>query len=370
MSYIPGSLPFSRYFDNDDDFLADVNNVASWIRMKLGEPLLNVELNENQIYLSFMESCLEFSSIVNAYYAKSVLGEYIGHRFDKVSGSYENKLPNTSNLFLYNQTERYNEGSDVGGSYKEYTGSIDLEPDVQDYDLSVLPGVNASASNIIIGELYHYPPYIQYRFYSQASYVNYLMNEFGIRYFTPETAYYLLPVWEDILRTQQYKMSHKLRRSNFSYLLLGNKLRIFPIPTISAKLWLTYKVKEDVAPIRNLPEEDAISNISNIPFNVIQYNKINSIGRQWIRRFALELSREQLGWHRSKFSTIPIPSSEVTLNGGELITRARESQDKLREELRQLLEDTTFQNIIKNKRETADALSEDLSNIPMPIFVG
>lgn len=370
MPYTPGTLPFSQYYDNDSNFINDVNSVAEWIKLKLGEPLLNVELDDNQIYLSFIESCLEFSSIVNAYYAKSVIGDYIGHKFSQVTGTYENKLPTTSNLFLYNQTERYNEAADVGGTYKEYTGSIELRPEIQDYDLSVLSGVNESASNIIIGELYHYPPYIQYRFYSQASYVNYMMNEFGIRYFTPETAYYLLPVWEDILRTQQYKMSHKLRRSNFSYLLLGNKLRIFPIPTISSKLWLTYKVKEDVAPIRNLPEEDAITNIANVPFDVIKYSKINSFGRQWIRRFALELSREQLGWHRSKFSTIPIPSAEVTLNGPELITRAREIQDKLREELRQILEETRFQNIVKEKREVADALSEDLADIPMPIFVG
>ena len=369
MPYRTGSLPFSNYYDTDSDFIKDIESVSQWIRMKLGEPLLNVELDDKQIHISFIESCLEFSGLINSYHAKSVLIDYIGHNYSGSSGL-ENKLPISSNLFLFNRTERYNEGADAGGNYKEYTGSIELEPNVQDYSLTGLPGVNASASNVIIGELFHYAPYIQYRFYSQASYVNYLMNEFGIRYFTPETAYYLLPVWEDVMRTQQYKFSHKLRRSNFSYLMIGNKLRIYPIPTIKAKLWLTYKIKEDVGPLRNFPEEDGISNLSNIPFGVIQYSKINSIGRQWIRRFALELAREQLGWHRTKFGSIPIPGSDVTLNGNELISRAREAQDKLREELKTLLEDTTYQNLLTKRKEMSDAVSDDLANIPLPIYVG
>lgn len=367
--YTPGKLPFSNYFDTDNQFLSDVDQIANWIRMKLGDPLLNVELSDEQIYLSFIESILEFSGMINAYHAKSVLTDFLGSPTGSLEGL-ENKFPVSSNLFLFNQTEKYSEAADVGGMYKEYTGSLDLQPDVQDYDLTTLSGVNSSGSNLVIGEIFHYAPYIQYRFYSQASYVNYLMNEFGIRYFTPETAYYLLPVWEDIMRTQQYKLSHKLRRSNFSYLLMGTKLRLFPIPTVNSKLWLTYKVKEDLGPIRNIQDENGVSNLSNIPFGVISYSKINSIGKQWIRRFALELSREQLGWHRSKFTTIPIPSAEVTLNGSELISRAREAQDKLREELKLILEDTTYQNLLQKKRDAANALNEDLANIPLPIFVG
>ena len=47
-----------------------------------------------------------------------------------------------------------------------------------------------------------------------------------------------------------------------------------------------------------------INNMNTLPFENIEYLNINSIGKQWIRRFALAVCKEMLGNIRSKFATI------------------------------------------------------------------
>jgi hypothetical protein len=115
---------------------------------------------------------------------------------------------------------------------------------------------------------------------------------------------------------------------------------------------------------------NGVANLSNIPFGNITYSKLNSLSRRWIQHFGFALAKETEGHIRGKMSSIPIPNGELTLNGPELISEAREDQDKLREELKQILDDTTYSNLAKQEAEMRAAIEETYKGIPMGIYIG
>ena len=115
---------------------------------------------------------------------------------------------------------------------------------------------------------------------------------------------------------------------------------------------------------------DGINNMNTLPFANLPFKSINSIGKQWIRRFALALCKEMLGHVRSKFATIPIPGESVTLNGSDLITQGREEQNSLREELKTTLAEMTYTKLAQTDAETLEASSKVNEKVPLPVFVG
>ena len=110
--------------------------------------------------------------------------------------------------------------------------------------------------------------------------------------------------------------------------------------------------------------------MNTLPFDNIPYENINSIGKQWIRRFGLSLSKEILGHVRSKFATIPIPGESVTLNGDALVSQAKEEQENLKAKLNEMLKETEYKELAKGDQEKVTAVEESLRRSPLPIFVG
>jgi hypothetical protein len=211
-----------------------------------------------------------------------------------------------------------------------------------------------------------------YRFFGTTSGLNYLNNQFRFESFTPETMFYLLPIWEDILRGMQFKTSNTVRRSNYSFDMHNNQLRLFPVPSDQRKLWLTYSVRYDPTDDDDsiTSERRGVANLSNIPFGNIQYSHLNSISKHWIRRMTLAIAKEMEGQIRSKISEIPIPNGNVTLNGAELITDGRADMDVLRTELRDLLEETTYSKLMEREALMSQNLQETWKGVPMGIYTG
>jgi hypothetical protein len=220
-----------------------------------------------------------------------------------------------------------------------------------------------------IVEVFHYDPQAAYRFFDTTSAINYLNNEFSFESFTPETIFYVLPVFEDILRAGQLDLSNRVRRSNYSYEVIGTKIRIFPNPTSSnKKLWM--RVRQYPDPLSPAYKDDMIhgvSNMGNLPFGNLTYSRINSIGKQWIRQYSLALSKEQLGLIRSKFSNIPIPGGEVTLDGTTLVTQGREDQTNLKTQLKEMLDTMTYDKLVEIQSTRAEQMNKQLRYIPMPL---
>ena len=109
---------------------------------------------------------------------------------------------------------------------------------------------------------------------------------------------------------------------------------------------------------------------SDVPYENPNYTNINSIGRSWVFEYALALSKEMLGYVRGKYSTLPIPGSEVTLNQGDLITAATSEKTALLERLRIYLDSTSRKALLEKKSAEADYQNNILADVPMTIFIG
>ena len=363
--------PFGT-FNANTDFLSDCDSLVQFVHTKLGGNVLGVELTNLDVYTSLEESTLEYCQMVNSYQAKSALADILGGATGSLSGQ-QNKVARLTNALAKRKAQSFSSEAGLGGTKTLHSSSINFVSGQQAYDLKVMlsaSGLVASGSRVEIKDVFHFSPTATYRFFDTSSAINYLHNEFKFESFTPETVFYLLPVWEDVLRATTLQTSHNIRRSNYSYDIINNVLRIYPVPTTAAKLYFTYYLVDDNPWDSSDPFTNGIANLSNVPFGNITYSNINSLGRQWIRRLSFTFSKEILGLNRSKVGNIPIPNGEMILNGGDLIMQAREEQQILRQELHDLLEQTTFQNLMLKEAEAAEALKTIWSRSPMGIFVG
>ena len=379
---ITNPTPFG-FYDNESDFITEADGMVTFVKRKLGDDVLSVELTKKQIFANFEEAVLEYSSIVNQYQAKSQLVDFLGFPTGSIMSGSEERFPRQNLEFLTRFAEPYAMEAGIGGSYNMVSGSISLESGRQDYDVytelkddSDTAIFDNTKGKIKVVEVYHFNPQAAYRFFDTTSAINYLNNEFSFESFTPETIFYVLPVFEDILRAGQLDLSNRVRRSNYSYRVEGTKIRIFPTPTgDNRKLWIRMRQYADpLSPAYTDNTTYGVSNMSNIPFGNIQYNRINSIGRQWIRQYTSALSMVTLGQIRSKFGNIPIPGETVQLNGGDLISNGRADIDALRTSLREMLDSMTYEKLTEIQATRAENINKQLSFVPMPngkaIFMG
>lgn len=220
--------PFG-FFDDDGVFQSEADNFVTFSKRKLGDDVLSVELTKKMIFGNLEESALEYSSIINQYQAKSQLLQFMG----MPTGSYDagQKYPRENLQYLARFAEPYAMEAGIGGSYDMLSGSIDLVQGKQDYDINTdlknaagqvmfeagQNGVDGFKTKLKISEVFHFSPQAAYRFFDTTSAINYLNNEFSFESFTPETIFYVLPVFEDILRAGQLDLSNRVRRSNYSY---------------------------------------------------------------------------------------------------------------------------------------------------------
>ena len=223
--------PFSIY-DSESDFITDADSMVTFVKRKLGDDILSVELTKKQIWANFEEATLEYSAILNQYQAKSQLVNYLGFATGSMTGG-EEKFIRENLEFLGRFAEPYPMEAGIGGSYNSLSGSIELEVGKQDYNIyTTLSGANGglfdnTKGKIKIEEVFHFNPQAAYRFFDTTSAINYLNNEFSFESFTPETVFYILPVYEDLLRGGQLDLSNRVRRSNFSYKITGTNFRIY-----------------------------------------------------------------------------------------------------------------------------------------------
>lgn len=372
--------PFG-FFDADTQFQTEADAMVTFVKRKLGDDILSVELTKKQIWACFEESLMEYGAIINENQAKSQLSNLLGIPTGSILSGSEQMFPRETVEFMLRRAEPYAVEAGLGGLYTQMSGTIDLQTGQQDYD--IYAQLKDSAGNLIVDnaanspkgkmkimEVYHFEPSSAYRFFDTNSALNYLNNEFSFESFTPETIFYVLPVFEDVLRAGQLNLSYKVRRSNYSYRITGTKLRIYPIPTseTAKKLWVSVQFPAD--PLKP-PIEDGslhgVSNLSNVPYGNLKYERINSIGRQWMRQYTLASSKELLGHIRSKFSSVPIPGSDLTLNGTDLVSQGREEKTSLRDKLNELLTELTYSKMLEDEATAAESLRNILKGIPVPL---
>jgi hypothetical protein len=378
--------PFG-FFDTDSEFQIEADAMVTFVKRKLGDDVLSVELTKKQIWACFEEALCEYGSLINQYQIKSQLANLLGFPTGSLEG-FEQRYPRENLEFMLRRAEPYAMEAGLGGSYDSISGSISLVRNQQDYDiydtlkdangnLIFSSSLNTSNSKMKIMEVFHYSPQAAYRFFDTTSAINYLNNEFSFESFTPETVFYVLPVFEDILRGGQLDLSNRVRRSNYTYKIIGRNIRIFPTPTQQDPLNLFMRVQFSPDPMNpGIPDPAiyGVSNMSNVPFGNLQFSKINSVGRQWVRQYTLALAKELLGLVRNKFSTVPIPGGDLQLNGAELISQGREEKDNLITKLSEMLNELTYSKMLEDEAGAAESLTNILKKIPIPngraIFIG
>ena len=373
-SFFPGDTQFG-FFDNDSTFQDHADKVASWCTTRLGYPLNDIELQASHLYACFEEATLEYSNQVNQFAIRDNMLQLQGANGTGVNLTGKPLNPSLSRLIALSK----NYGSEAGsGGYLKYkTASIDVKEGKQIYDLSdfIYEGVSDSTKTIEIKKIFHdnppaitryFDPFIGTGLGSQQ-----LLENFGWGNYSPGVSFLMMPVYADLLRLQAIEFNDIVRKSAFSFAMSGTRVKIFPVPTYDYKMFVEYITIEDRdSTLFNFTGSGVIGDFSNAPYQLHSYTDINPAGRQWIFKYTLALAKEVLGNIRNKYSTVPIPGSEITLNGADLVSQAQAEKDALITQIRENLDATSRAVQMTKLTEEAENMQSQLNKIPLAIYIG
>lgn len=371
-SFFPGSTPFG-FYDNDYQFQTDADRVAKFCAQRLGYPIVDIELQNINFYTAFEEAVTAYG---NQVYAYKVRQDYLSLEGATSTNTLNNALITPNMGVIIRLSEQYGTEAGTGGNTDWHTGSLQLIPGIQDYDLALW----ASSSGIAKGDLelkrvfYESPPAIAKYFDPYAGTGTGMMNMldgFGWGNYSPAINFLLMPISFDMQKLQGIELNDQVRKSNYSFELQNNNLRIFPIPNYSGSLHIQYLLKsERLNNSINLSGTNLITNVSNVPYINPSYTQINSVGRSWIFEYTLAIAKEMLGYVRGKYSQIPIPGDNVTLNSGDLITAGSAEKVALIEKLKLYLEETSREKLMERRALETDFRTKELQQVPFPIYIG
>jgi hypothetical protein len=372
-SFQPGETPFG-FYDTDPQFQTDIDKFAVFASRRLGYPLVEIELQDLNFYAAFEEAITTYGNELYAYQVAENLLTFQGAPTNIEVGNNNLVQENLSNVILL--SNQYGTEAGVGGTITWRTGSIILEPGKQNYDMNQWALDNNIQGRIEIKRVfYEAPPAITRYFDPYAGTgtgMMQMMDAFGWGSYSPAINFMLMPISYDMQKIQAIEFNDQIRKSQYSFELVNNQLRLFPIPISHYHdLRFEYILDSD----RNQPYVDRngqniITNASNVPYNNPTYNTINSIGRQWIFEYGLGIVKEILGYVRGKYASIPIPGAEVTLNQSDLISAATNEKSALIERLRAYFDTTSRKKLLENKASEAESQRNILGDVPMTIFVG
>ena len=372
-TFTPGETPFG-FYDNDLQFQVDIDKFAVFASRRLGYPIVEIELQDLNFYAAFEEAITTYGNEIYAYQVAENLLTLQGAPTTTAPGNNELVQENLSNVILL--SNQYGTEAGVGGTVSWYTGSITLTPGVQNYDMkSWATSQNIQGGIEIKRIFYENTPAITRYFdpYAGAGAgMMSMMDSMGFGGYSPAMNFMLMPLSYDMQKFQMIEFNDQIRKSQYSFELVNNMLRIFPIPNGGVdKLRFEYILLSD----RNQPYverngQSIITNASNVPYTNPTYTTINSIGRQWVFEYGLAIVKEILGYVRGKYSTVPIPGSEVTLNQGDLISAATTEKQALIERLRAYLDTTSRKVLLENKSLEAEYQNKTIAQVPMTIFIG
>ena len=394
---VNSAVPYKIYSEETSTlyssaFISGAVDQVSYVYKKLGGDVLDLEITEGNVYAAYEEAVLEYSYLINVHQATNILSDALGNStgsFDSkgnieagalsssLSGSHiALKYPK----FDYGMTRRVADGigAEVGlnGSV-QYSASFNVTASIQDYNLQTIISTSAEHSGsidgktILIKKVYYKTPHAMWRFYGYYGGLNVVGNLHNYGQFSDDSTFQLIPAWHNKAQAMAFEDAIYTRMSHFSYELRDNKIRLYPIPYTGgpSEMWVEFSVPTDVWDNDDKTTE-GVNNMNTLPIGNLPFNNINSIGKQWIRRFALALCKETLGQVRSKFGNVPVPGQQVTLNGATLVQEAKTEQAALRDELKATLAELTYAKLSEQDANLMDTTEKVLDKVPNYIFVG
>ena len=367
-TFAPGQTPFA-FYDNDSDFQSDADKVAKFCAQRLGYPLMDVELNSGSFYACFEEAVTTYGNEVFQY---KIRENYLSMEGDTTGSSYNNKLIEPGLARTIQVTENYGTEAGVGGDVTKYTGELNVTQSVQEYDLEAALG-NLDGGVEIRKVFFESPPAILRYFDPYAGTgtgIQSLMDAFDFGSYSPGVNFLLMPASYDMLKVQAIEFNDQIRRSAYSFELVNNRLKLFPIPARSGKIYFEYYKNSEKSAAVKRSETNLITNVGEVPYDNVRYAHVNSVGRQWVYRYTLALTKELLGYIRGKYQQIPVPGTNTALNQADLLADARSEKVALLAELREMLDQTSRQSQLERKANESDNLKRITTEIPMTIFIG
>ena len=375
-SFFPGDTPFELY-DTDTVFQDDAERTAEWCGKRLGYPIVDIELQDINFFACFEEAVTEYGSQVNYFNIKENLltlkgtptGSDLTHR---------EITPNHGRMVTL--ANGYGSEAGSGGDVTYYSASLTVSASQQVYDLDSALNLESSLAtdkldNIEIKRIYYegtpamtryFDPYVGTGYGSDQ-----LLEGFGYGNYSPAVNFLMMPMYDDLLRVQAIEFNDTIRKSSYSFELRNNRLRIFPDPTAAYTLWIEYiKTADRYDATKHGTLANKITDFSNATYNNMVYKNINHPGKQWIRKYTLVLVKELLGSIRSKYGSIPIPGSEVNLDGDTLRSEAATEKENLIIQLREDLEAASRRNLLERQKDESDFMNETMNKIPYGIYIG
>lgn len=380
ISIWPGSASFADttnptpfgFYDNDVSFTSSANQVATWCAQRLGYPIVDIELQAVNFFTAFEEAVTTYAQYVYQYKIIENIGALEGNQ----TGSNLNNQyiqPNLGNIIAI--AEQYGTEAGSGGSVTYQKGSIDIIQGQQEYSLQELyADVEESGKTLQIQRIYHYAPPAIVRYFDPyagtGTGIQSLMETFGFGNYSPGVNFMLMPIYYDALKVQAIEFNDQLRKSAYSFEITNNdRIKLFPRPARNETLYFDYFVKENRNNVIRNTDRGLITDVSNVPYSNISYNTINTPGKQWIFRYTLAIAKEMLASVRGKYSTVPIPGSEVTTNAGELRSEAAAEKTALIDELKLMLEESSRAKYLEREAAITQNTQDVLTKVPYPIYI-
>ena len=374
-TFAPGQTPF-QFYDADPEFTASADKVASYCAIRLGYPLMDVELTSGSFYACFEEAVTTYG---NEVYQALAVQNYMSLEGGSTTTNLNTAVisPNLQNVIRI--SNNYGTEAGVGGDVTLYRGELSVTANVQEYDLKAWASGSGITGSIEVRKVYYEAPPAIMRYFDPyagtGTGIQSLMDAFDFGSYSPGVNFLLMPISYDLLKVQAIEFNDQVRKSAYSFELHNNNLRLFPTPKTAGSIWFEYYKVNDKQSLDDSASTaggsgTSISNISNVPFTNPTYAEINSIGRQWVFKYALALSKELLAYVRGKYTTVPVPGSEATLNQADLLSDARSEKEALITNLRDILEQTSRVSQLERKSQEAGFLQDTLKMVPMVIFVG
>jgi hypothetical protein len=375
-------VPFG-FYNNDIEFQQDAVKVTKFCAQRLGYPIENVELQDTNFFTAFEQAVTVYGNELYAYQIRENLLNLEGLPINISNLNNTIITPNLGNVIRI--SEQYGTEAGVGGDVNYYSGSIILTGSKQIYDLDEWARDNGiSGSELEIKRVFYQgvPASADYYYGGGiglgAGFGGFFGGLGGVAGYGYGSNFFVNPLSYNVAAIQQVELADTILGSAFSFELINNKLKIFPVPSdadTGIHYWFEYLLKNErlmdsLQSGSGLEGAGYISNPSNVPFTNPVYSQINSIGRMWIFEYTLSLCKEILGYVRGKYATVPIPGAEVTLNGPALIASAEAEKTALIARLREYFDETSRKNMLERRKDEAEFSQNELNRTPMTIYIG
>jgi hypothetical protein len=394
-SFTVGSTPFG-FFDADPVFQAQADKFAKAAAQHLGYPIMDVEMQSINFYTAFEAAVIEYSNQVNQVNIVNNLMNTLGVQTASafLSGSsFTGAMIGNSFGYITKLSKAYGTEADSGGTLRWHSASIEVIPGQQTYSLraavSASLGINITTSSIEVKRVLHNAPPAIVRYFdpfvgtglgSQQ-----LLDAFDFGGFSPSVSFMMMPINADLFRLQSIEFNDQIRKSSYSFEIHGDDIKIWPVPVSGTgsssstpffkKVYFDFifddeKTKDALLYGNTALLNNVVSDASNIPYTYQNYRNINDMGRAWIIKYGIASAKEMLGLIRNKYSSVPIPNGEVTLNGSDLVSQGQAEKDTLITQLREFLDKLTKEQMMTRQNAEATQMHEMLSKVPLKIYVG